>query len=91
MKQVESTETEAQVFKLMRWAKLKLAKQAPPLHVSSNQWLSDQLEPTIALRNSLLARFNARNNIETWEDGKIENIPWNRDVSLCDGNQVGDE
>ena len=81
-KQVEAAETEAQVFKLMRWAKPKPTKQPPPLQVSPNQWLSDPLERTIALRDSLLGRFDARSDVETWENGQPESIPWNREVSL---------
>ena len=66
----------------MRWAKPKPTKQPPPLQVSPNQWLSDPLERTIALRDSLLGRFDARSDVETWENGQPESIPWNREVSL---------
>ena len=73
--QVEAAESETQVFKLMRWAKPKPAKDPPPLQVSPNQWLLDPLQRTIALRDSLLARFNTGNDIRTWEDGKSDSIP----------------
>ena len=74
-KQVEAAETEAQVFKLMRWAKPKPTKQPLPLQVTPNQWLSDPLERIIVFPDSLLARFDAKSDIETWDDGQIESIP----------------
>ena len=83
-KQVEAAETESQVFKLMRWAKPKPAKEPPPLQVSPNQWLSDPLQRTTALRDSLLARFNSSNDINLWEDGEPDTIPWDGVVSLED-------
>lgn len=82
--QVEAAESETQVFKLMRWAKPKPAKDPPPLQVSPNQWVSDPLQRTIALRDSLLARFNAGNDINTWEDGQLDYIPWDGQVTLED-------
>ena len=47
-KKVEATESEAQVFKLMRWAKPKPAKE-PPLQAAPNQWISDSLKRTITI------------------------------------------
>ncbi|KAI0995741.1 hypothetical protein K3495_g12439 [Podosphaera aphanis] len=81
-KQIEASETEAQVFKLMRWAKPRPVKEPSPLQVSPDRWLSDPYERAIALRDSLLARFNANNDSQTWEHSQPETIPWNSALTL---------
>ena len=66
-KKVDAAEAETQVFKLMRLVKPKAAKEPPP-QLSPYQWLSDPLERTITLRDSLFARYDARNDIDPWEN-----------------------
>ncbi|KAI1003955.1 hypothetical protein K3495_g4256 [Podosphaera aphanis] len=41
IKQIEASESEAQAYKLIRWAKPRPAKEPPPFQVSPDRWLSD--------------------------------------------------
>lgn len=59
-----------------------MTKQPPPLQVAPNQWLSVPSEQTAALHYSLLARFDARSYVETWENGQTGSIPWSGESSL---------
>ncbi|KAI0991015.1 hypothetical protein K3495_g17172, partial [Podosphaera aphanis] len=69
-KQVEDATTDAQVFKVMRWAKPRAGQIAPPLKVSEDKWLTDPLERAESLRDSLLTRYNAAQDLDTWETGQ---------------------
>ena len=83
-RQVEAVTTDAQVFKLMRWAKPRPAAEPPPLQIEENRWLSDPRERASALRDILLARFSSENDIPTWENGQEVRIPWDTEISLED-------
>lgn len=83
-RQVDAVTTDAQVFKLMRWAKPRPAAEPPPLQIDENRWLSDPRERASALRDILLARFSGENDISIWENGQEERIPWDTELSLDD-------
>ena len=81
---MEAVTTDAQVFKLMRWAKPRPAAEAPPLQIDENRWLSYPRERASALRDILLARLSGENDISTWGNGQEERIPWDKKISLED-------
>lgn len=83
-KQVENATTDAQVFKVMRWAKPRAGQNAPPLKGSGDKWLTDPLERAESLRDSLMTRFNAAQDLDTWETGQNASIPWNTSLTLDD-------
>ena len=60
---MEAVPTDTQEFKLMRWAKPRLAAEPPPLQIEENRWLSDPRERASALRDILLAIFSSENDI----------------------------
>ena len=69
---------------LFRSLPLKITYHTSHITCSPNEWLSDPLERTIALRDSLFARYDARYDIDALEDGQPERIPWTGEVSLED-------
>ncbi|KAI1005029.1 hypothetical protein K3495_g3189 [Podosphaera aphanis] len=83
-KQVDNATIDAQVFKVMRWAKPRARQNALPLKVSEEKWLTDPLERAESLRDSLLTRFNAAQDLDTWETGQNESIMWNASLTLED-------
>ncbi len=83
-RQVENATTDAQVFKVMQWAKPKTGRDPPPLKVAEDTWISDPLERAEALRDTLLTRFDATRDLPTWESEQPESIPWDSSLSLED-------
>ena len=83
-KQVESATSQAQVFKVMRWAKPKVCHEPPPLKVAVDRWISDPHERAESLRDTSMARFNPAHGIPMWECGQRESILWNHTLSLDD-------
>lgn len=83
-KRVEDATTDAQVFKVMQWAKPKLHQESPPLKILEERWTSDPLERAESLRDTLMSRFNATHDINIWEYGQEEVITWNTNLSLDD-------
>ena len=80
----ENTTTDAQVFKLMQWAKPKSCRKPSPLKVAEDKWLSDPLERVESLRDTLMARFDADKDLSIWELDQPERIPWDNKISLSD-------
>ncbi|KAI0992584.1 hypothetical protein K3495_g15601, partial [Podosphaera aphanis] len=83
-KQIEKANTDAQVFKVMQWAKPKIGRDPPPLKIAEDRWISDPLERAEALRDTLLTRFDATRDLSTWESEQPESIPWSPTLSLED-------
>ena len=81
-KLVENVTTDEQIFKVMRWAKPRLYQEPPPMKVGDDRWVSDPLERAESLRPTLMARFNAADDLQTWEDEQPESIPWDRTLLL---------
>ncbi|KAI0994466.1 hypothetical protein K3495_g13716, partial [Podosphaera aphanis] len=80
-----STSSQETFIDALEVAKAWKARQiAPPLKVSEDKWLIDPLERAESLRDSLLTRYNAAQDLDTWETGQIESIPWNASLTLED-------
>lgn len=81
-KQIYAATTEAQVYKLVRWTKLRSSRDPSPLQIGPEQRLCDPLERALALRDALFARNNAANDIETCHTCAEVSISWNTDLNL---------
>lgn len=84
IEKVEDAKNDTNMHKLIRWTKPRPAKEAPPIQIGPDHWLSDPFERAIALRDFLLARFTAVNDTQTWDGGQPETILWHREIHIED-------
>ena len=77
---IEGMGSSQDVYKLMRWGSSRNASITPPLRYEG-RFISDQAERARVLRDSLLARLSASDDLLPCTLTGEESIPWSEDVS----------
>lgn len=77
---IENMRSSRDIFKLMRWASPRNAGITPPLR-HEGRFISDQEERAEILRESLLARFSAPDDLPPCTLTGEGHIPWSDDIS----------
>ena len=79
-RRIEDIRTSQDIFKLMRWASTRNTGITPPLRYEG-QFISDQEQRAQILRDSLLARFSASDDLLPCTLTGEGHIPWSYDIS----------
>jgi Mrp family chromosome partitioning ATPase len=79
------------LFKIIAWHKLTLENQDTPLIVN-NRTISDPLEKAEALREEVLNRYTAEDDLRHYLDQEnADTLPWSTHILLeeCERNTIG--
>ena len=79
-RKVEDMRSNQDAFKLMRWATSGNTNITPPLR-HKGKFISDQAERALILRDSLLARFSASDDLSPCIISGEERIPWSEELT----------
>ncbi|POS87841.1 hypothetical protein EPUL_001568 [Erysiphe pulchra] len=79
-KKIEDSKSPKDTFKLMRWAAPRNASLTPPLR-HEGKFISDQAERAHILRDCLLARFTASDDLPPCTLSEEERIPWSEELT----------
>lgn len=82
-KKVENMKTAHETFKLMRWASSPQASITPPLR-HQGRFISNQADRARILRDCLLARFSASDDLPPCTFTEDGHIPWSEELTVIE-------
>ncbi|KHJ30457.1 putative eka-like protein [Erysiphe necator] len=85
-RRIEDMKSSRDAYKLMRWAAPQHSSNTPPLR-HEGRIIADQLERAITLRDCLLSRFSASDDLPPCTVSGVARIPWSEELTELEADE----